>query len=307
MFNKIIEACDERFKAQRHGRGCNDCRYDSFCPKDIHECGKCLELVHYPDRVSEGAPPRKYDCNNMADYYVCKYSSKYVSELIYAFEGLVALNTKAHINVLSFGCGPCTDLMALVYLKDEGIYRFETLEYRGVDYGEKVWASIHNDFNNNCDEEIKIKFYYKDAKELISTISESEWSPDIVTFQYFFSDMQKNSERKEIIEFINAFAKYANNKIHTDGYIILNDINLSTEYKGGRNYFDYLFCKLVNYDIRKWHFTNNNPGKGTYKYGEQYEDNSLRIDIASLVLTVDYSPYSSCSSAQMLLRKRENR
>ena len=97
MFANIIQACDRRFKTLRHGRECAQCTYSGFCPEDFRECEKCLELIHYPDRVPDGFPHRRYDCQNMADFYVCKYSGKYVSELIYAFERLADLQNRNHL------------------------------------------------------------------------------------------------------------------------------------------------------------------------------------------------------------------
>lgn len=52
MFRAIIVACDGRYREQRHGKKCSRCTYEGYCPDNLHECGKCLELVHFPDRVS---------------------------------------------------------------------------------------------------------------------------------------------------------------------------------------------------------------------------------------------------------------
>lgn len=60
------------------------------------------------------------DCTHMADFYMCKYSYRYTSEIIYALEWMPSLSSEKNLKVLSFGCGPCTDLFAIDYLRVSG-------------------------------------------------------------------------------------------------------------------------------------------------------------------------------------------
>lgn len=299
MIDSLLMACDQRFQRERHGQKCHNCTYGGFCPNAECECERCLELVHFPTRVAEGAPPRRYDCTHMADYYVCKYACKYVSELIYAFQCLIDLRKRHDIKVLSFGCGPCTDLLALDYLRRSGVYGFKTLEYRGVDYGQEVWNNIHKDIIEFSPTGIDTKFFYEDARKLIQKIAAGRWAPDLVVFQYFFSDMNKNAKPGEILLFVNAFAEYSNTKMPVDSYIVLNDINLSTARGGGREYFYRLFKHINNgLFLSKGHFHNNL--RNAYNYGCEFERNDLFFDISTLWL---YNPFGSCSSAQMIIKK----
>ena len=301
MITNLLDACNRRFISERHNKACPNCKYTGYCPNTHGECESCLELVHYPSRLAESAPTRKYDCTHMADFYVCKYAHKYVSELIYAFNMLRDLRTQQNINVLSFGCGPCTDLMALEYLRQTGAYNYTTLEYRGIDYGKDVWGNIHKDIKNACSNGTQAKFAYEDAREVMGKLTTNRWIPNLVVFQYFFSDMYKNAETSEITSFINSFADYANTKMPENSYIVLNDINLSTRYKGGREYFDKLLAMMNNCHHRRWYFHNNNAGRSAYPYGTQFDNNSLFFnDISAYEF---YNPYNSCSSAQMLIKK----
>ena len=70
IIDTILKNCSER-QNQKCNEQCENCSYGEFCPKD---CEKCLEYIHYPYRAKDGAPKRKYDCPNMADFYTCKYS-----------------------------------------------------------------------------------------------------------------------------------------------------------------------------------------------------------------------------------------
>lgn len=83
----------------------------------------------------------------MADFYTCKYSCRYTSELMYAIQRCSGIQNVNKLKVLSFGCGPCTDLFALDALKEKNLISFNSIKYRGVDYSKDVWANIHQDIN----------------------------------------------------------------------------------------------------------------------------------------------------------------
>lgn len=138
IIDTILENCDERHNCKSNNR-CDDCSYGQFCPGD---CAKCLEYIHYPSHAETNAPKRKYDCTHMADFYMCKYSYRYTSEIIYALEWMSSLSSEKNLKVLSFGCGPCTDLFAIDYLRVSGKLCYQILDYRGVDYSRDVWNFI---------------------------------------------------------------------------------------------------------------------------------------------------------------------
>jgi hypothetical protein len=82
-------------------------------------------------------------------------------------------------------------------------------------------------------------------------------------------------------------------------YIVLNDINLSTTYGGGREYFDKLLDQMNGGLNIKGHF-HNDSRQNTYPYGRVFENNALFFDASELDI---YSPFMSCSSAQMSYKK----
>ena len=77
--------------------------------------------------------------------YTCKYSCRYASEVAYTIKRCKDLRNVEELKVLSFGCGPCTDLFAIDYLYSQGILNYKKLKYRGVDYSKNVWKYIHRD------------------------------------------------------------------------------------------------------------------------------------------------------------------
>ena len=258
----LIEKCSYRDEFQNEHEQCEDCSYGDNCPGD---CQKCLQYVHYP----QNAPvPRKYDCVHMADCYYCKYAYKYASEITYGLACFAEIRNKKTLKIMSVGCGPCTELAAVDYLKEKGVLNYEKLQYRGIDPLGNVWRRIWNDikeyFGNG------INFYQKDILELVDIITRHSWIPDVLIFQYVFSDMYKN---------------------------------LSKSYNGGREFFDVLESKISNPKIvRRMHFNNNNKDRH-FEYGDEYKRNCLIFDDIPDEIRKEYNPFDCCASAQILIKK----
>ena len=201
---------------------------------------------------------------------------------------------------MSIGCGPSTDLFALDYLKEKGLYKFDTLKFRGIDSAKEVWMHIHKQIKKYNENLYKANFYYEDITELIDTIVKVKWVPDLIVFQYVFSDMEKHCPPDKLKSFISKIGSFINNDMDPNTYILLNDINLSTQYGGGREHFDTLLSQIDVAHYRQYHFQNNKY-QSHYNYGIEYESNSLVLKNPSYL--GDYSPYTSCSSAQLIIKK----
>lgn len=292
MLDELVKLCDERYQSRK----CNHCSYKVNCP---HDCGKCLEYVHFPNKAPT---ERQYDCEHMVDFYVCKYAHKYTSELVSAFMQLRDLKQRDHLNVLSIGCGPCTDLMAIDYLKNEGAYRFESLDYRGVEIKPDIWGNVYDDIFHILDPKWSIAIISEDICQYINELILQDWKPDLIVMQYVFSDMQKHTQLKMINNMIDRLAFYIDS-CSKNTYIVCNDINLSVSYGGGREYFDFLYQKITSKKTnRQFHFKNNKSERH-FDYGTEYESNALRF-LPSNELD-RYQPYLSCSSAQMIIKNEE--
>lgn len=271
MITEVLLLCNNRFLAEKHKKPCTNCTYNGFCPND---CENCLDYIHTPSHAPDGAPRRKYDCPNMADFYTCKYSCRYTSELIHALCRLKDLSNKKTIKVLSFGCGPCTDLFALDYLKKNNEWIYEKLEYRGIDYSKDVWVRIHSDIKTVSPSGITAKYFYKDMCDFVDVIGEGAWIPDLVTFQYVLSDLRKNSDATAVTKFIEVFSAFANDYMPQKSYMVLNDANFGIAYGGGREYFDRLFSSLTGFLCIKGRFHNENS-RSVYYPRSQLQNYSL--------------------------------
>lgn len=123
---------------------------------------------------------------------------------------------------------------------------------------------------------------------------------DLIIFQYVFSDMQKHCTPQKLIEFISKIAGFINEKMDDSTYIVLNDINLSTRWDGGREHFDSLLREVTDAQYRRYHFNNSNK-VNHYNYGDEYETNELIVKPPMNLQ--EYQPFNSCASAQLIIKK----
>ncbi len=290
MLYNLLRACNNRYNRSR----CTGCSYTANCP---HDCGKCLSYVHYPDRAPA---PRKYDCKRMMDYYVCKYACKYASEMYYAFSSCRDIQRNRKLNILSFGCGPCTDLLAVEQLQQDGQYHCNQVEYLGIEIDTDIWNNVHTDIVTVAPSNYNIQFVEADACQYIDHLQRVEWRPDVIVLQYVFSDMYKHCNHAQVNHFVSDLAAYIES-CPRNTYVICNDINLSVGYGGGREYFDKLLHKLTcQTQYCSCHFNNSNR-PNHYEYGDEYPDNSLIFGIPQYL--AQYEPYETCASAQMIIKK----
>ena len=100
LLEKMIEYCDQMYSNYQ----CDECTGHNCTNK----CKDCLDGIHFhTNRIR-----RSYDCEKLLYYYLCRYSYKYCSEIIYALEKIDP-SRYPFFNILSLGCGGAADLMAL--------------------------------------------------------------------------------------------------------------------------------------------------------------------------------------------------
>ena len=295
----LIEKCSYRNELRNKSEKCEDCSYRNCCPGN---CQICLQYIHFPKKAPA---PRKYDCAHMADYYYCKYAYRYASEIVYGLNYFAEIQKIKKLKIMSIGCGPCTELAAFEYLKKQGKLNYDELQFRGIDPLRDVWINIWNDITDYFGDEVK--FFSRDVLQLVDIIVKQSWIPDVLVFQYVFSDMYKKTEEGEITQFINKLTTFLNSCKEKPIYILCNDINLSTAYGGGREFFDVLESKIDEPKIvRRKHF-NNSDKDSHFEYGDEYNSNVLVFDHISDKINNIYIPFGSCASAQILIKKAKTK
>ena len=294
LIDELVNRCYTRDIQRDREVRCTYCRYKEYCTGN---CQDCLKNIHFQNSGFH----REYDCPHMADCYYCKYAYRYASEIVYGLEVFkkVFKNNFDYneLNVLSVGCGPCTDLAGIDFLRNTGELKFNRLNYVGVDPLVNVWGQIWDDIQN-CYDGINIL-----PQDIFQYVIQDNWVPDIIIFQYVLSDMRKISDKGQILEFINDMANFINSHNDKPICILCNDINLSVGRGGGRDFFEEMVNRINEpRDYWRKHFNNSNRD-GHFEYGIQYDSNSLVFGEIPEVIMSKYNPYTSCASAQMLIVK----
>lgn len=276
LLEQMIEYCDQMYSDYQ----CDECTGHNCTNK----CKDCLDDIHFhTNRIR-----RSYDCEKLLYYYLCRYSMKYSSEIVYALER-VDLGRYPYFNILSLGCGGAADLMAFDYCTDSD----DDIYYHGVDIN-TYWNDIHS----------KISEIYPhasfttgfDVKTDIPTLSSESYNVVIIEYliSYLYSRFSSvvSNLFDDIIEYI------VSNKPHDSPMlIIINDVD---SINTGRDTFKRLAEKLedLGYDItvQKFRFKSD----AYYSGSTQYPSNQNLFECV-WEFQQKYCVALRCESAQMLI------
>ena len=101
---------------------------------------------------------------------------------------------------MSIGCGPCTELAAIDYMREKEKLKYSELEFYGIDISGDVWNLIWNDIKQIYGDNVRI--FKENVFKFVDEILEKDWVPDLIILQYVFSDMRKKFNDEEIIDLL---------------------------------------------------------------------------------------------------------
>jgi len=295
LFTTVMNYCNKEYL----NSSCEECNHYDKCPGECYgNCKKCLEEVHYPRKYPEGK--KDYDCEHMLNFYVCDYTAKYASEMLYLMRESEALKQIRNYHVVSIGCGGCPDLMAFEsYCHENG----KAVSYIGIDVNKK-WMKIHNVIERYKTTTLrKTRFVYMDAvSEEYSEISEA----NVIVLQYVISHFYNMGQIGEISVF---FDKLVQNIImHKQKgkpfVVLINDVNSNNR---GRDYFMHIIDKLKDagfHENRQRFYFNYRIQNDFQRYGKKHQSTGILFDIPDGFDI--YEPWEICSSAQLLIEVWED-
>jgi len=279
LIDYLIDYCDKEFQRKFTEEPCQTCHHPN--DKCSGSCDSCLEEIHFPHSHPTGK--KEYDCNNLLNYYVCKYSYKYASEILYALNTLESLREFKKFKIMSIGCGATPDLMA--FEKYKIMKQLETpLQYIGYDVI-SLWEPIQNKIKEYCSaNDIGVIFVENDAIEYFKKTSVS--NSNILILQYIISYFYNNGQISEINNFFDILIKSIISKKDTDEkmIVIINDVNSCYR---GRECFKELVQKL-----------NQEKFSGNFK--KKYFDYQIKSDFQRYGTV-----YESCNSGSATLNWTE--
>lgn len=292
LIDKVVEYCNDKYSSEDLSCMCEDCNHHD-CPGS---CKGCLEQIHYPHRVPNGK--KDYDCPNLVDFYVCDYTFKYASEILYLLRKSEAISSIQKYHIMSMGCGACPDLMAFErYVKETD--ENKTISYIGVDKN-KLWKPVHTLINSYRNDIVKkTRFIYEDAIEFFDENMIN--STNVLVLQYVISHFYNTGQINEIDDFFDNLIKSI--VYHKDNgipfVIIINDVNSNNR---GRDFFVDFCSKLSDSELhvtyQKYYF-DYYIQNDYQRYGERHDSNRILFEIPDGF--EQYEPWTRCSSAQLII------
>jgi hypothetical protein len=274
---------------------CAHCSYDCN-----NNCKECLEDIHMKGDL------RLYDCHFMRSYYLVSYLYKYKKEirmgLLYRTKEIQRhLRFKGYLKVVSFGCGPGTEIVGfaeyLTELSKLDNLNGLTIKYVGIDVNEgwehyfyEVTRSVQSSLAKKGIE-FKPHFYYAD----VLNFDLNDERIDIVIMPYVLSEMKKHANTDEIMtRRVRYLWNKIENKMGDKSLVFCNDINHNTK---ARDYFDLLAQQISCLSFRRDSCFEQK--KKFYHFGDVLKDTTIDDDLPADIRG-KYNVWENCTSAQSL-------
>lgn len=283
----------------------------AYCASQFYEYGNCQKCTHPSGKCSGGClkcseevnyhkPGGRtdYDCQKFMYYYVCRYSWKYCSEIMYALEQ-INLSAYPSYNILSIGCGGAPDLMAFEEMRSA----WDTSEifYKGYDIN-PYWNPIHSAIHKYTlsTEDIHSEFINKNIFEVLSKGKPAVRHYNIVVLEYLLSHFPPQNRADGANELYDGlFQNVLSNRLENSPFLFLiNDI----DHFQVRSCFDMLLQKLSDEgyhgSYKRKHFINRNSD---YEDGStQYPTWSNKFPIPETMKEA-FNCAINCTSAQLIV------
>lgn len=293
LIHEIVEFCNNQFRNSDTDHICQDCTHPTKCSGN---CKNCLEQIHYPTRYPNGK--KDYDCENLINFYVCDYTNKYASEMLYLLRQSKKLKEIKEYHIISIGCGAAPDLMAFEQYVNE-TNQSHKISYCGIDVN-PLWQNIHDRIKRYNSEIIKTKFKIKDATKYFNNHQIKD--TNVIVLQYVISHFYNTGQISDIKRFFTDLVKNViDNKVYKEPLIVLiNDVNSCYR---GRDFFEGLvrILKENKFKARYYPFYFDYRIQNEFqKFGDKHPRNNTLFDLDGIDLDI-YEPWKECSSAQMLI------
>lgn len=295
FYQNYIQNCIINYIPCENGT-CFDTECDCHC-REKKSCTDCLSDMFNNDEHAK----RVYKCIPITFSYVIRFSNRYASEILTALRCKIVKNVIQNIDeikVLSIGCGPATELVALeMFSMEEG----KQVKFYGYDPN-NIWENVQKTLQNsligtNCVAEFNCSDF-QENNEILPEI-------DILILNYIVSDIYKHN-KDNVEKFFENFSKIVK-KMKKNSIIIINDVNSCNM---GRDEIEEWGKKIENNDffIASAYF--NYPDRyrnqkfSKFRYIHEFPNTPLLFDTSS-ILGIDrfVDNVSECRSAFVIIKK----
>lgn len=293
LIDFLTDKCQQAYHAAGGSNGCGNCGNQCTHPSGqcSGSCRECSEQVHY----HQWGGRQSYDCEQFMRYYVCRYSWKYCSEIMYALD-MIDLAKYPRFSILSVGCGPAPDLMAFELKVPET----KEIFYRGYDIN-PYWTPIHKAIGNYVKPVpgIDAKFSIKDFFQVLADGKPRRRHYNVISLQYLISYFPDNVRLAWAATLFDGLIRNViSNRLDDSPFLII--INDTDSYAS--QYFDLLLKKLATSGFHgtysKYHFRDRNKD-----YGDGSEQHSTSWNCFQIPGSMkdEFNCAIQCSSAQLIV------
>lgn len=281
--------------------GCaNGCSHPSgICPstRDALCWSKCFNEIYQPDNNKNGR--LKYNCPKLVNQYVYRQLDKHASEIFHALVSFCSNKIKAYenFNVLSLGCGPATELVAIEYFNEISSLN-KQINYYGLEI-ENTWDIIQKKIQEYTENDTflrNVNFLQNDAIKLLDIEILTDKKFNLIILNYIISSLIADGNDDKISELFSNLAKLIIKNQINDCIFIINDMNL--DIRGLNKFIDLLESlknnniEIFSYEPKYFYHHRLEP------YGEKYLNNKTIFETH-----YDKTAFrnNTCTSAQLLI------
>lgn len=300
LYDYLMEYAQNNSAEVLQGCGCEGgCSHPSGrCPAPTEgQCycsgNCCFNEIYYPENRENSR--LKYNCKKLVNQYVFRSLDRYASEIVYALNECDSiLEDYANYDLLSLGCGPSTEFVAIDYYNKQK-ENLKTINYYGIDI-EKTWKEVHKEIKKVVQEDASIESFagrYGDILEILNSDILENKTFNIIVLNYVISSFIADGNRDKILIMFESISNLLKNKNIQNCIIIINDVNYPLR---GIDLFEKILEQLEEKNIRIFSQKKKYFQYSTYvtPYGEKYER----------ILTFFGHPVfkqNKCTSAQLLI------
>ena len=291
LFNTIIKYCDTYY-GECENSSCINCNNEHGCNKSCENCLDNLTNINTGGRSD-------YNCKKLASYYVCKFLNRFASEMYYLLDGDDMWSTFKDldkIKILSLGCGPASDIIALNELNNNMVNNPYKIDYCGVDIA-KSWEHINNkiiEYYNKGNDGSKVKFIYEDV---FKYVKENQLKDiNLLIIQNLISTFKKSKSTKKLKNFIEDITNNIVSFMPQHSFIIISDINSCNLL---RDDWLSLITKNLKECERQGHYFIYYFDKAYSDEWIQHSNNRALFDYPSSYNEYYYNVWDKCKSVQL--------
>ena len=278
--------CDSLYQSLPHCKCGKSCTNSNYCNGQQSNCYACIRRVHdYRNRTVH------YNCEKMLYFYVLKHGYRFGSEIYYLFNSIKRIIKKwDHINIVSIGCGPCTELFGALSLWRRLGKSDATFHFRGYDL-EQMWVNLMN--------YVQVLFQNMDVEtnnsDAITSLIGTQEPVDIIVFNYMLSDMLK-FHPLSFNGFLDSLCDLVRDK--TPKFILVNDIYLKVSLNASSQIVNVLRNNGFSFNIVKSQYPSLNGFIGQHGNIIQ-RDPMCNMDPH---IEAEYEPFPDVNSIQTIIQ-----